>query len=66
MLIDEVQADIPDLVSNARRIVTDLESAESCEVKADLCANLHSARIYLDILKREVSKLVRQAEKCSR
>jgi hypothetical protein len=64
--IDEVQADIGDLRSTVEAILTHLENAECSEVKVDLCENLRSAAIDVAILKSELSKFIRRAERCSR
>jgi len=64
MMIDEVQADVSDLIEDLKAILADLESAESCEVKADLCCNLRSARTHTSLLKDSLDKMVKRAERC--
>lgn len=41
--LDDITADLPDLVSDARTIVADLSLSESVETLADLTANLDIA-----------------------
>jgi hypothetical protein len=65
MLIEEVQADLGDLLRDVVAIREDMENAECCEVKSDLCENLRSALLKVSDLKVELQKFVRKAEKCS-
>jgi hypothetical protein len=64
--IEDVQDDIDDLLLTLRAIGKHLENAECCEVKVDLCENLRSAAIDVGILKSELSKFIRRAERCSK
>lgn len=66
MLITEVQCDVPELVSECRKILDDLENAESCESKQDFCENIRTALSRLAMLRLEVAKTLKSAEKCSR
>lgn len=43
MAIEDIQANVVDLVSASWRISDDLESAETCESKEDLVSSLESA-----------------------
>lgn len=64
MFIEEVQNDIPELVSMIRNLLSDLECAESCDSKADFCENIRSAISKAATAKQELSKLLKMAEKC--
>lgn len=64
MFVEEVQNDIPELVSMVRDLLSDLECAESCESKADFCENLRVAIRKATVVKQELASLLKSAEKC--
>ena len=66
MFIEEIQNDVPELVTLVHSLLSDLECAESCDSKTDFCENLRSAISKAVIAKQELSKLLKVAEKCSR
>jgi ElaB/YqjD/DUF883 family membrane-anchored ribosome-binding protein len=62
MQVSEIQADIADLLSDVIDINYELESAESCETKSDLVANLTSALESAQKLVKELKSCVESAK----
>jgi ElaB/YqjD/DUF883 family membrane-anchored ribosome-binding protein len=62
MQVSEIQADIAELISDVIDINNDLESAESCETKSDLVANLTSALESAQKLVKELKSCVKSAK----
>jgi tRNA C32,U32 (ribose-2'-O)-methylase TrmJ len=66
MFIDELQADMPDIVRDVEALLSDLQCAASCDNKADFCENIRAAITKATIAKQELAKLLKAAEKCRR
>jgi hypothetical protein len=62
MQVSEIQADVAELISDVIDINNDLESAESCETKSDLVANLTSAIESAQKLVKELKSCVESAK----
>lgn len=58
---EEIQNDIPDIVAQVRRLLSDLECAESCDTAEDLVDNLRSAVANATEVKQDLSKLLKLA-----
>ena len=63
MCIEELQSDLPDMLQDIRNLLRDLECAESCDSKADFCENIRSAINKASIVKQELVKILKSAEK---
>ena len=50
MQVWEIQANVGDLIVDAKKIVDDLQNAECCETKEDLVANLVDALAFAEEL----------------
>lgn len=64
MFVDELQADLPDLVKSAAEIVEHLRNAESCDCKEDFCSNLESALASMSSLKSWIKPVLQKAYRC--
>lgn len=60
---EEIQNDIPDIVAQVRRLLSDLECAESCDTAEDLVDNLRSAVSIATEAKQDLSRLLKLASK---
>jgi hypothetical protein len=63
MNLEELQNDIPELVADARKILCDLECAESCSSESDLCDNIEAAVASVQFLKTELAKMLKAAKR---
>lgn len=61
--MEDIQNDLPELVTMARGILDDLEAAESCETAEDLRENLRQAFEKLSHLKKDIQSALRAASK---
>ena len=61
--MDEIQADIPDVLKDMARLTEDLQNAESCETPTDLIDNLETAISNLNIAKAELTRMVKKAKR---
>ena len=66
MKIDELQADVPDLVRDLDNIRQALSNAESCDSKQDFMENIREAASSLLVLSASVKTMIKQGEKCSK
>jgi len=65
MQVWEIQENLYDLVADAKKIVGDLESAEGCETKEDLVANLVEALSSAEELASALKSYVKVAKKAN-
>lgn len=59
----EIQANVGDLIADAKKIVDDLQNAECCETKEDLVANLVEALATAEELVASLKSYVKTAKK---
>lgn len=63
MQVWEIQANVGDLIADAKKILGDLESAEGCETKEGLVANLVEALATAEELVASLKSYVKTAKK---
>ena len=64
--IEDLQGDLPQMIQELRDIASCLECMESCDSKLDFCENLSIAILGVGEMKRDLNKLLKAAEECSR